>query len=248
MAFRIQLLHRGLTMNLNIYNKQDVSDKTQDIYDYFNGFIFSRDRDVFNKMYARIGFYEKTNHLVGDIVECGVFKGSGLMTWLKILALNEPNTIKRVIGFDYFDPSFVETIPNINDKKSMSDVFTRCNAVKSDLSVDSIFKKITDSGMDVSRVDLVKGEISETSAYYVTSRPGFRISILYMDLDLYNPTYDSLNNLWSRVVPGGIVVFDEHGYHTWSESSAVEQFVYEQKLVLHRTNMKAPTSFIVKEK
>jgi hypothetical protein len=231
----------------NIYNTQDLSAKTQDIYDSFNSFIFSKDRDVFNKMYARMGFYEQTSHLIGDIVECGVFKGSGLMTWLKILALNEPNTIKKVIGFDYFDPSFVDSLSDVADKKSMTEVFTRCKAAKNDLNIESVLNRIHGASMDSSRVDLVAGDIGTTSASYVASRPGFRISILYMDLDLYNPTYDALRNLWSRVVPGGIVVFDEHGYHAWSESSAVEQFVREHNLVLRSTKMKAPTAYVVKE-
>lgn len=234
-------------MSNNIHNTSDLSSKTQDIYDSFNGFIFSKDRDVFNKLYARIGFYERTSHLVGDIVECGVFKGSGLATWLKILALNEPNTIKKVIGFDYFDPSFVESLSDPTDRRSMIEVFTRCKAVKSDLSVESVTKRIRDAGLDTSRVDLVSGDIGTTANAYVSARPGMRISVLYLDLDLYNPTYDALKNLWSRVVPGGVVVFDEHGYHTWSESSAVEQFVCENSLVLQRTNMKAPTAFVVKE-
>lgn len=233
-------------MSLNIHNTPDLSAKTQDIYDNFNGFMFSKDRDVFNKMYARIWLYEKTSHLVGDIVECGVFKGSGLMTWLKILDLNEPNSIKKVVGFDYFDPSFVENISDATDKKSMSEVFSRCNATKSELTVDSVHGRISGAGIDVSKVDLVAGEIGTTSLTYAMERPGFRISILYMDLDLYRPTYDALRNLWSRVVDGGIVVFDEHGYHAWSESSAVEQFVREHGLVLHRTNMKAPTAYIIK--
>jgi hypothetical protein len=233
-------------MTPNIHNTHDLSAKTQDVYDHFNGFVFSKDRDVFNKLYARIAFYKMTSHLIGDIVECGVFKGSGLMTWLKILSLNEPSTIKKVIGFDYFDPSFVESIPDSKDKKSMREVFSRCNILKGELSVDSVLGRIRNSGIDISRVDLVDGDITKTSASYVNDRPGFRISILYMDVDLYKPTYDSLNNLWDRVVPGGLVVFDEHGYHAWSESSAVDQFVRERGVILKRTDMKAPTAYIVK--
>jgi hypothetical protein len=235
-------------MTPHIHNTSDLSAKSQDIYDSFNHFIFSKDRDVFNKLYARIDFYERTSHLVGDIVECGVFKGSGLMTWLKILALNESNTIKKVIGFDYFDPKFVESISDDIDKKSMAEVFSRCKVLKDELSVDSILEKIKNASIDTSKVELISGDVGRTSVSYTAERPGFRISILYMDLDLYNPTYDALKNFWSRVVPGGIVVFDEHGYHAWSESSAVEQFVREQGLTLYRTKMKAPTAFIVKDK
>jgi hypothetical protein len=230
----------------NIYNSHNPATKTQDIYDSFNHFIFSKDRDVFNKLYARVTFYEKTKHLVGDIVECGVFKGSGVMTWLKVLDLNEPNTIKKVIGFDFFNPSFVDTIKEPKDRDAMSQVFSRCPSMNTEFTKDAVYEKLVSAGIPSHKCDLVSGDISLTSEEYISSRPGMRISILYLDLDLYEPTYEALNHLWNRVVDGGIVVFDEHGYHAWSESAAVDRFVSEKGLLLHRTNMKAPTAYIVK--
>jgi len=145
-------------MTPNIYNAEKPQAKTQDIYDSFNHFIFSGDRDVFNKMYARVMFYEKTKHLVGDIVECGVFKGSGIMTWLKVLDLNEPSTIKKVIGFDFFDPSFVENIKVGKDKDAMKQVFTRCPSDSSEFSKTAVLNRLLSSGISRSKFDLVEGE------------------------------------------------------------------------------------------
>ena len=62
---------------VNLYNNTANIKSNQNVYDSFNGFIFSSDRNVFNKLYSRMKFYEMTKHLMGDIVECGVFKGSG---------------------------------------------------------------------------------------------------------------------------------------------------------------------------
>ena len=47
--------------------------------------------------------WHKTKHLNGDIVECGVFKGSGIYTFLKLKRLFNPNSSKRVVGFDFFN-------------------------------------------------------------------------------------------------------------------------------------------------
>ena len=88
---------------LNIYNSTAKLDDNQAMYDSFNTFMFSNDRNVFNKLYYKFKLYEMTHHLLGDIVECGVFKGTGLMAWLKILQLNEANSIRKVIGFDFFN-------------------------------------------------------------------------------------------------------------------------------------------------
>ena len=48
--------------------------------------------------------------------------GSGIMSWLKILEMDKPHSIKKVIGFDIFDKEFVNNLSGI-DKASMSKVF-----------------------------------------------------------------------------------------------------------------------------
>lgn len=233
---------------INLYNSNVDIHTNQSIYDSFNNFIFSNDRNIFNKLCSRFYFYNKTEHLLGDIVECGVFKGSGLFSWLKMLDMNEPNSIKKVIGFDFFDPNFVDDILDKTDKETMQQVFTRCSNLDiNEVSLSGIHSKLDAAGIKKNKYELVAGDISQTTKKFIEDRPGFRISILYMDLDLDEPTYNTLNNLWDRVVDGGIVVFDEHAYHKWSESNAVDRFVREKKLSVHRTNIQTPTAYIIKQ-
>jgi hypothetical protein len=232
---------------INLYNSNVDIHLNQNIYDSFNNFIFSKDRNIFNKLYSRFYFYNKTEHLLGDIVECGVFKGSGLFSWIKMLDMNEPNSIKKVIGFDFFDPNFVNDISNKTDRETMKQVFDRCSDLQiSDVSLSGIESKLDSAGFKKTKYELVAGDISQTTKKFVDERPGFRISILYMDLDLDEPTYNTLNNLWDRVVIGGIVVFDEHAYHSWSESNAVDRFVKEKNLTIYRTDIQTPTAYIIK--
>jgi hypothetical protein len=230
---------------LNLYNNTNQINTNQLIYDYFNNFIFSKDRNIFNKLYYRIKFYEMTKHLVGDIVECGVFKGSGLLTWLKMVDMTEPNSIKKVIGFDFFDNSFVNKLQGV-DKELMNEVFVRCESNKNDIALETISNLIINSGIEPDKFDLVKGDVSETTQLYLEHKPGFRISILYLDMDLAEPTYDALINLWDRILDGGIIVFDEYGYHSWSESNGVDKFIKEKGLKLISTNVKTPTAYIIK--
>lgn len=232
---------------INLYNSNIDIHSNQNIYDSFNNFIFSKDRNIFNKLCMRFYFYNKTEHLLGDIVECGVFKGSGLFSWIKMLDMNEPNSIKKVIGFDFFDPNFVNDILDETDRETMKQVFDRCSDLQiGEVSLSGIESKFDAAGFKKSKYELVSGDISQTTKKFVDERPGFRISILYMDLDLDEPTYNTLNNLWDRVVDGGIVVFDEHAYHSWSESNAVDRFVKEKKLTIYRTNIQTPTAYIIK--
>jgi hypothetical protein len=231
----------------NLYNDNSDIQKNQDMYDNYNGFIFSEDRLVFNKLYMKMKFYEMTKELNGDIVECGVFKASGLLAWLKILAMNEPNSIKKVIGMDFFDPTFVGGLDNDVDKETMQQVFDRVKGLDlNDVSYEGIYNKITAAGFDDSKFELIKGDVIETSLKSVQEKPGLRISILYLDMDIEKPTYAALKNLWNNIVPGGVIVFDEYAYHSWSESNAVDKFVGEMGLYLQSTGVKAPTAYIVK--
>lgn len=233
---------------INLYNTESSINKNQNIYNSFNDFIFSKDRNVFNKLYSKFIFYDMTKNLCGDIIECGVFKGSGLLAWLKILDMNEPNSIKKAIGFDFFDPNFVEQINNEIDKKTMKQVFDRCgNLDKNELSILNIKQKLINAEIKEDKFELIEGDIIKTSKEFIESRPGFRISILNMDLDLDEPTYITLNNFWPRILDGGVIIFDEYAYHSWSEANAVDKFIKEKNLNLYKTNIKTPTAYIIKE-
>ena len=229
----------------NIYNDIDKISDDNSIYESFNNFIFSSDRRVLHKLLIRYSFFLKTMNLCGDIVECGVFKGSGVFTWAKFIELHCPHEIKKVIGFDYFNSSFVSELAN-KDRHLMSSVFTRCDTKSEDISDDSIRDKLLSINIPSHKFELIKGDITKTSEKYVKDHIGFRISLLYMDLDLDEPTYKALEYFWDRVVPNGIIVFDEYGYGSWSESDAVDRFIKKHNLTLHKTLVSAPTAYIIK--
>ena len=60
---------------------------SQDLYDAFNTFIFNKDIKVLGKLLHRFKYFELTKHLAGDIVELGVFKGSGMASFVKFIEI-----------------------------------------------------------------------------------------------------------------------------------------------------------------
>jgi hypothetical protein len=129
----------------------------------------------------------------------------------------------------------------------MGSVFTRVsNLSEQDLSKEAVQGRISAAGIKQSKCELVAGDVCETTLTYKQDRPGARISVLYLDMDLYKPTKAALDNLWDMVVPGGIVVFDEHAYHAWTETKAVEEFCVEKWQYVYHTNVSAPTAFLMK--
>jgi hypothetical protein len=228
-------------------NDLEITHNPQDLYDSFNNFIISGDRRVFDKLIARTLLYDRVKDVAGDIVECGVFKGTGLLTFLKLKRLFNPNSYKKIIGFDFFDTKeLLLSIKNDKDKKNMSNLF-EYREFKHEKSFKNVLdKKIAECGFDSHEYLLVEGDVIETTKKFSEENVGFRISLLYMDLDLEKPTYETLVNLWDNVSYGGIIVFDEYGYHKWSESRGVDKFLKEKKLKIKNLNFMCPTAFLEK--
>ena len=65
---------------------------------------FLRDTDVgrLQKSLQDMNF-QKNHRYPREICECGVFKGSGIFTWVKLMMLFKPNNKFNVVGFDLFD-------------------------------------------------------------------------------------------------------------------------------------------------
>jgi len=228
-------------------NKIELTQNSQSFFDSFNNFILSDDRRVFNKLVARTLLYNEVKDIPGDIVECGVFKGTGIYTFLKLKNLYNPNSAKKVIGFDFFNTdNLLSSIQNSTDKEAMNVLFEGRNFTH-DLSFKEQFQnKLLQDGFNSSDFLLVEGDISLTSKKFVSENPGFKISLLYLDLDIAEPTYDALNNMWDNVTKGGIIVFDEYGYHAWSESKGVDKFIQEKNLEIKTLNYMCPTAYIKK--
>jgi len=228
-------------------NNLETSQTPQAIFDNFNSFILSEDRRVFNKLVARTLIYNQVKNIPGDIVECGIFKGTGLYTFLKLKNVFNPNSSKKVIGFDFFDTdSLISSIEEGIDKEAMGALFEGRNFKHDESSVDVLYNQLISHGFQKSEFELIQGDISITSKHFSENNPGFKISLLYMDLDLEQPTYDTLNNLWDNVTKGGIIVFDEYGYHKWSESRGVDKFIEEKNLQIRSLDYSCPTAYIVK--
>ena len=129
---------------------------------------------------------------------------------------------------------------------NMDSLFKERNFNHDDNFKDLLYNKILNDGFLPNEFDLIKGDVSTTTYSFSNENPGFKISLLYMDLDLEKPTYDTLSNFWDNMTKGGIIVFDEYGYHKWSESKGVDRFIEEKGLEIKSINFLCPTAYIQK--
>ena len=157
-----------------------------------------------------------------------VYKGASLLTFTKLIEVLCPgDSLKRVIGFDTFD-GFVD----LDGKDGVSDT-RRAKVVGgwnsgNFLPVLERMVELTqrDSMVPrVKRVELVKGDARVTIPEDVKRNPGLRISLLHLDMDLYEPTKVALEQLYPLVVAGGVVLLDEYAMDGFpGESAAFDEY------------------------
>jgi hypothetical protein len=133
----------------------------------------------------------------GVVVECGVGKARTFQ--MLALLLEEEDKGRPLWGFDSFEgfpePSKEDASPR-NPKKGEWKVMRHqdAEALIADLRVDTPVK-------------IVKGFFEDTLARTTELPP---IALLHLDVDLYQSYKTCLENLFPKVIKGGVVMFDEY--------------------------------------
>ena len=187
---------------------------------------------------AMYELFKRVLTVKGSIVECGVFRGFGLMSWAKLSAILEPeNLTRRIYGFDTF-----AGFPGLDTVKDASALAGSQNKT-GDLAADSyeeLRKLIAEYDKDrylghIPKVELIKGDIAKTLPEFVAANRHLLVSLLFLDADLYDPTKSALEHVVPRMPRGAIVAFDELDNPKWpGETQAAVEFMSQHKLRLQR--------------
>ncbi len=214
------------------------------IFKAYNDLIEGNNLDRLQKILTRYDLFKKTINIPGDIVECGVFKGTGQIFWLKLLRIYDEHSMKKVVGFDTFN-DFPRSILKYEKKEAKK--FIKESGYKG-VTVKSIQEKIKKVGLE-KRSELIKGDIIKSSLKYVKKNKGFRISLLNLDLDTYEGTKAALENFYPVVSKNGIIIFDEYGKRGWGETDAVDEYFKNKKNIQIKTikYSNQPSAFVVKK-
>jgi len=145
----------------------------------------------------------------GDIIECGVCGGRGLISLLHSHLILEPNYFyRKIIGFDTFC-GFVGLSENDNlDKNKKGDFcFSNYDEI---LNLGKLHTEFMYENFN--KIELIKGNAEETIPKYIDDNKHMLVSLLYLDFDLYLPTKIALEYILPRMPRGSVVVFDEIHY------------------------------------
>lgn len=210
-------------------------------FDYENNFYLTCDSVRIAKLMTHYELYKKVENLTGEIVECGVFKGTSLINFIMFREILNHYGYKKVIGFDIFD-KFPET--NFKEDKEMRNKFIE-EAGDSSISVDQLSDVLEKKGIN-RNVELVEGNIINTIPRYLIDNPQLKISLLNLDVDIYEPSKTVLEYLYPRIVRGGILILDDYGVFP-GETKAVDDYFKDKNVTIEKLSFSPRISFIVKE-
>ena len=209
-------------------------------------------RQLFKRILAHAELFRMTLEVPGDIVELGVFRGAGLMTWANLLeSYCIGDRTKVVFGFDNwtgfsgFSPEDGETVDEAHKVVGGFSAADYLEQLKDAIAIFDDDRFIPWKP----RIKLVKGDIEETVPEFVKENAGVRFSLIHFDCDLYRPTKIALEHFWPLLSRGGVMLFDEYGIHDWpGETRAVDEFFADKPEVRLQTFSwtNAPAAYLIK--
>jgi len=174
--------------------------------------------------------------LVGDLVECGVWKGGSAMLMAKTLLLLGDKE-RKIYLYDTFEgmPEPEDTDVKIRTHTSGKEMWKEKQqsggwAVAGE---DEVRKNLEKTTYPQENFIFVKGKVEETIPRTIPEN----ISILRLDTDWFSSTYHELTHLYPLLNKGGILIIDDYG--SWSGSKeATDKYFSENdiKMYLHRVD------------
>lgn len=209
-------------------------------FEYENSFYLSSCPSRIGKLLAQYELYKLASDLPGAVVECGVFKGTSLIRFSTFRNLILSDTSQKIIAFDTFD-EFPET--QYESDKSKRDDFIKEAGSKS-ISVEQL-KTVLEKKGTAKNVELISGDILETVPAYLKQNPSLKISLLNIDVDIFEPTRVILEYLYPRLIKNGILILDDYGVFP-GETDAVDEYFSDKAADIKKFPFSNTPSYIIK--
>jgi hypothetical protein len=205
-------------------------------------------RQKLTRLLALYEIFKRIISVKGSIVECGVYRGFGLMAWANMSAVLEPaNLTRRIYGFDTF-----EGFPEVRSNDQSKLMKTKRGQLYSN-SFDELQEliEIYDSNRflgHVNKVKLIKGDVIRTIPEFISKNQHLMVSLLFLDMDLYEPTKMAIEHFVPRMPKGAVIAFDELDNPIWpGETMALMETVGINKLKIERIEFDPYIGFAVIE-
>ena len=203
--------------------------------------------------------YCETNHILGDYVECGVWKG-GAMGLVALTNLQMNSTRRGLHLFDSFE-EICKPDPILDGKKANKEAskFLKINGrvIDKDQPLTGIYDFMGGPGTLEENIKLLEHKIGYPENFIHYHKGWFNetlpadkdqiksIAILRLDGDWYESTKVCLNNLFDKVVSGGVVIIDDYGTYDGCKL-AVDEFIGERGLNVFLASVDRDCKYFIK--
>ena len=225
-----------------------IQESVGTFYEKLENFPKYTSRQTLARFLALYEIFKKVLNVQGDVIECGVNWGGGLMGFSLMSTVLEPvNLQRRIVGFDTFT-GFPQ--PSGPDAKSIAGAELREGGFKAE-SFEDLQRciELYDANRFIGhlgKVSLVKGDASQTIPDYLEQHPHTVVSLLHLDFDLYEPTKVALTHFAPRMSRGAVIIFDELNNRVWpGETVAVLETVGIRNLRIERLPFEPHVSYAV---
>jgi len=177
------------------------------------------------------------NHIFGDIVECGVWRGGSTMAIARTL-LEHNDVSRRLYLYDTFEGMVEPTTADtdfrgreaaalLSSAKQLVEQKTE-STIWAYASLEDVRANLEKTRYPAEKIVFTKGPVEKTIPDTIPDA----IAILRLDTDWYESTRHELIHLYPRLSKGGILIVDDYGH--WSGSrKAVDEF-FSGQLFLNR--------------
>lgn len=212
----------------------------QEKFEYENGYYATATEERFGKFLAHYELYKMIINLPGAVVECGIFKGNSFFRLAHFRSLLESVNSRKLIGFDMFG-AFPKT--NFDDDVKYLNGFIK-EAGENSISIEEIEKIMRYKKID--NYEFIKGNINQTVPEYCDKNKALKIALLHIDTDVYEPAVTILENMYSKIVKGGVIMFDDYGTFP-GETKAVDDFFSDKEITVRKLSLSSNPAFIIKK-
>jgi O-methyltransferase len=174
----------------------------------------------------------------GALVECGVWRGGSMMA-VALTLLRLGDTDRDLYLFDTYSGMTEPTADDVDspyDGFSLSRMWERRR--RGDMSwigvpLDSVRAAMASTGYPAERVHFVEGPVEET----LPAAAPREIALLRLDTDWYASTRREMEQLYPRLVAGGVLVLDDYGHYPGARR-AVDEYLaaHGEHLLLQRVD------------
>ena len=171
-------------------------------------------------------------NILGDFVECGVWKGGSAMA-IAYTLIKMGETSRKIYLYDTYEgmPESTKEDKTFYNNKVAKGISNRNRKDKKWLfsPLEEVKKNILSTGYPSKNLVFIRGKVEDTIPKIMPSK----IALLRLDTDWYESTKHELEYLYPLLSKGGVIIIDDYG-HWRGSKKATDDYFKKKPILLNR--------------